>query len=195
MRITSFQIDLATDASRATVHTRVELLYRHFLEEIPIRHANEDSLFEAHLKAIIWGALYIEGLVNHKLYGFTVAKLSTPELVDGYWNLTKQARIEDKIDLVFASDHVKRPWLKEARKKFLKMVDMRNRLVHFKDIPTAFEFSVLREKLGTNAPSSKWVEHTPHPKIVADLLAEPLEERVKLFLALGDGLEHVQTRA
>ena len=195
MRITSFQINLANDASRATVHTRVELLYRHFLEEIPTKHVNEDALFEAHLKAIIWGALYIEGLVNFKLYEFTTAKLSSPELVDSYWVLTKQARIQDKLDLVFAADPVKRPWLREAKKKLFKMIEERNRLVHFKDVPTRFEFSVLREKLGTNAPSSKWVEHTPHPKVVSDLLSEPLEERIQLFLTIGDALEGVQTRA
>lgn len=188
----SIQINLSIDASLATVHTRVELFYRHFLEEIETEHTSEDTLFEAHLKAIIWGVLYIEGLVNYKLYTFNVTKLSTPDLVDSYWKLTRQTNIRDKLDLVFAADRVERPWLLEAKKKFHKNVEERNRLVHFKDVPTAFEFSVLREKLGTNAPSSKWVEHTPHPKVVADLLSEPLEERIKLFLSLGDSLENVQ---
>ncbi|HUW75847.1 MAG TPA: hypothetical protein VMV70_04140 [Gallionella sp.] len=188
----SIQINLSTDASRASVHTRVELFYRHFLEEIETEHTSEDTLFEAHLKTIIWGVLYIEGLVNYKLYTFNVTKLSTPDLVDSYWKLTRRTNIQDKLDLVFAADRVERPWLLEVKKKFHENVEERNRLVHFKDVPTAFEFSVLREKLGTNAPSSKWIEHTPHPKVVADLLSEPIEERIKLFLSLGDSLENVQ---
>lgn len=190
----SIQINFSTDTSRTTVHTRVELFYRHFLEEIETEHTSEDTLFEAHLKAIIWGVLYIEGLVNYKLYTFNVAKLSTPDLVDSYWKLTSRTKIQDKLDLVFATDRVERPWLLEAKEKFHKIVKVRNRLVHFKDLPTAFEFSVLREKLGTNAPSSKWIEHTPHPKVVAELLSELIDERIKFFLSLGDSLENVQPR-
>lgn len=193
MRRPIHQITVSPDASRATVHTRVDLLYRKFLEEVGIEQKNDEMLFDAHLKVIIWGVLYIEGLVNFKLYSFTASKLSMPDLIDSYWSLTKQARIEDKLDVVFAADHVKRPWLKETKKKFLKVVEVRNRLIHFKDVPTAFEFSTLRAKLETNAPLAKWVEHAPNPRIVADLFSVPLEDRKKLFQSLGDALERIQT--
>lgn len=183
-----------SQGSTGYVHTRVELFYRWFLEEVDAEHNNDEDRFEAHLKAIIWGVLYIEGLVNYKLYQFTAAKLARRDLVDRYWDLTKQARIEDKIDLVFASDRAKRPWLKDLKKKFMKMVVERNRLVHFKDAPRPIDLPALVAKLGINAPSSKWSEHTPHPRIVADLLVEPLRARIETFTTLGDALERVQTR-
>lgn len=180
--------------STAYVHTRVELFYRRFLEEVDAEYNNDEDLFDAHLKAIIWGVLYVEGLVNYKLYEFTAAKFARRDLVESYWHLTKQARIQDKMDLVFASDRVKRPWLRDLKKKFMKMVDERNRLVHFKEVPTPFDMPTLVAKLGINAPAAKWNEHTPYPKIIADLLAEPLHARIETFLTLGDAIERVHTR-
>ncbi len=194
MRRPHFQITGDVEGKRASVHTRVELFYRRFLEEVDRPYNNDENLFDAHLKAIIWGALYIEGLTNYKLYELTEAKLARHDLVGSYWELTKQARIQDKLDVIFSSDGVKRPWLKELKKKFLKMIDERNRLIHFKEVPTPFDLPALVAKLGVNAPSSKWSELTPYPKIVSDLLAVPLEERMKVFRQLGDALEQVRTQ-
>jgi hypothetical protein len=175
----------------AFVHTRVELFYRRFLEEVDTEYHNDADLFDAHIKAIIWGVLYIEGLVNHKLYEFTTTKFSRRDLIDGYWELTKQARIEDKIDLVFSLDRVKRSWLKEHKKKFMKMVAERNRLVHFKEVPTPIDLPALVAKLGVNAPSSKWIEHTPYSKFITEILSEPLHNRVQIVTSLGDALERL----
>jgi len=168
-------------SSAAFVHTRVELFYRRFLEEVDAKYQNDAELFDAHIKAIIWGVLYIEGLVNHKLYEFTATKFARRELADSYWELTKQARIKDKIDLIFAIDGVKRPWLKDHKKKFMQMVDERNRLVHFKEVPTPFDLPALVAKLGINAHSTKWSEHTPYPKFIAEILSVSLHDRVEII--------------
>lgn len=193
MRRPHFEITVPYPGSATYVHTRVELFYRRFLEEVDLEYNNDEDLFDAHLKAIIWGVLYVEGLVNYKLYEFTATKFARRDLVESYWNLTKQASIQDKLDLVFASDRSKRPWLKDLKKKFMKMVNERNRLVHLKEVPTSFDMPALVAKLGINAPAVKWKEHTPYPKIVADLLAEPLDARIETFLTLGDALERVHT--
>ena len=177
---------------RTYVHTRVELLYRRFLEELDREYPNEEALFEAHIQAIIWGVLYVEGLLNHKLLAFTTKKLGRADLVDGYWNLVKQAKIQDKFDLVFSVDSVKRPWLKAARQKFVKMVEERNRLVHLKEKPTPMDLKAFVEKIGPNAPTSAWNEHAPRPKIVGDLLAIDLVDRIQIILDVGDGIERVR---
>lgn len=173
------------------MHTRVELFYRRFLDEVEADYRNDEALFDAHLKAIIWGVLYIEGLVNHKLYAFTTTHLQQSNLVDSYWDLTKTARIQDKLAFIFASDNTLRPWLKDLTKKFMKMVEERNRLVHLKEIPTPLDLSKLVSKLGENAPASKWSEHTPYPKIVLSTLATPLSERLETFRTLGNALEGI----
>jgi hypothetical protein len=193
MRRPHFEITDYGQGPTAFVHTRVELFYRRFLDETDADYNNDEVLFDAHLKAIIWGVLYIEGLVNYKLYALTASHVKRTDLADGYWELTKQSRIQDKIDLVFSSDQIKRLWLKDLKKKFMRMVEERNRLVHFKEVPTPFDLPTLVAKLGVNAPSSKWSEHTPYPKIVSDLLATPLSERIEVFRSLGDALESVQT--
>lgn len=192
MRRPHFEITVpSVKNSTAYVHTRVELFYRRFLEEVDAEYHNDAELFDAHIKAIIWGVLYIEGLVNHKLYEITATKFARRDLVDSYWELTKKAQIEDKIDFVFALDRVNRPWLKVHKKKFMKMVGERNRLVHFKEVPTPFDFPALVAKLGVNAPSTKWNEHTPYPKFIAEILSEPLHGRVEIIISLGDALERV----
>lgn len=193
MRRPHFEVTIPNinKSSTAYVHTRVELFYRRFLEEVDTEYQNDAELFDAHIKAIIWGVLYIEGLVNHKLYEFTAVKFVRRDLVDSYWELTKQARLKDKIDLVFAIDGVKRPWLKELMKKFMKMVDERNRLVHFKEVPTPFNLPSLVAKLGINAHSTKWNEHTPYPKFIKEILLTSLHDRVEIITSLGDALERV----
>lgn len=195
MRRPKFEIRATSDGKRASVHTRVELFYRRFLDETDGAHGNDEDLFNAHLKAIIWGALYIEGLVNYKLYAFTTEQLKRADLVNEYWTLTKQAKIEDKIDLVFSSAKVTSARLSELKKKFLKMIEQRNRLVHFKETPTSFDLQVLVEKLGKNASAAKWSEHTPYPKIVKEILATPLGDRLEVFRSFGDVIESLQARA
>lgn len=189
-----FEITDYREGDTAYVHTRVELYYRDFLDELPAVYRNDDELFAAHIKALVWGVFYIEGLLNYKLYAFTKSKLGAISLVEKYWELTKQARIQDKLDLILSVDRTKRPWAKVACKKFGKMVEERNRLVHFKDVPTPFNLPVLVAKVGPNGPSAVWMEHTPSPKIVLDLLSTPLQERLSLFSLLGDEIERIQTR-
>jgi hypothetical protein len=195
MRRPHFEISDPGQGATAFVHTRVELFYRRFLEEVEVEHNNDKDLFDAHLKAIIWGVLYIEGLVNYKLFAFTARRFQERELADSYWELTKQARLVDKLNLVFASDRAIRPGRKDLQKNFMRMVDERNRLVHFKEVPTPFDLPALVAKLGINASSPKWSEHTPYPKVVTDILVTPLEERLKTFLSLGNTLELVGERA
>ena len=178
---------------RTYVHTRVELLYRRFLEDLDRNYPNEETLFEAHIQAIIWGVLYVEGLLNYKLLAFTSEKLGRPDLVDGYWDLVKQAKIQDKFDLVFAIDGVKRPWLKAAKQRFMKMVEERNRLVHLKGKPTPMDLKAFVGKIGPNAPTSSWEEHAPSPKIVGDLLSIDLPIRIQSIREVGDGIERVRT--
>lgn len=185
-------ITVSPDAKRATVHTRVDQFYREFLDEIGTSTKTEDEAFEAHLKIIIWGVMHLEGLVNYKLYHLTERLLARNGALFGhYWGLMKQAKLEDKIALIFASDGVRRPWLNAKLKKLTPLVEMRNRLVHFKDSPMEFEFEGLRSKLEINAPLAKWFEHVPNPRIVTDLLATTPEERKSFFQQIGDYLEGV----
>jgi hypothetical protein len=177
---------------RTYIHTRVELLYRAFLYELDRDYPDEEALFEAHIQAIIWGVLYIEGSLNHRLLAFTSKKLGRSDLVDGYWELVKQAKLQDKIDLVFSIDRVSRPWLKQAKQRFMRMVEERNRLVHFKEKPTPMDLKQFIEKIGPNAPTSAWEEHAPKPKIVSDLLATSLSDRIHLIQEFGDGIEQVR---
>lgn len=185
-------ITVSADATRATVHTRVDQFYREFLDEIDTSVKTEDQAFEAHLKIIIWGVMYLEGLANYKLYRLTERLLARKAALFGhYWGLMKQAKLEDKIALVFASDGVRRPSLQTNLKKLSQLVELRNRLVHFKDSPTEFEFAELRSKLKVNAPLAEWFDHVPNPKIVKDLLATTPEERKSLLQQVGDRLEGV----
>lgn len=194
MRRPHFKITDHREGDTAYVHTRVELYYRDFLDELPAVYQNDDELFTAHIKALVWGVFYIEGLLNYKLYAFTKARLGAISLVEKYWELTKQARIQDKLDLILSVDRTKRPWAKVACKKFGKMVEERNRLVHFKDVPTPFNLPELVAKVGSNGPSSEWIKHTPLPKIVLNLLSTPLQERLDIFILLGDEIERIQTQ-
>jgi hypothetical protein len=194
MRRPIHEIKVAKDASWATVHTRVDHIYRDFLEEIDLAPKTEEAAFEAHLKMIIWGVLYVEALLNFKLYELTRSEFSDEAVVNTYWSLTKQARIDDKLDFVFEYGHIKSTTVRENRQTFTRMVEERNRLVHFKDVPTEFAFSTLRAKLEINAPLQKWFDNAPSPKIVSDLLATSLEDRKKVFLTLGGLLERVRAR-
>jgi hypothetical protein len=186
-------ITVSKDATRAHVHTRVDEIYRRFLDEIETDCKSEQETFDAQIKVIIWGILYLEGLVNYKLYRYTERLFASQiGLLAEYWALTKQARLEDKLTLIFAADGVRRPWVKAALSKLGKVVELRNRLVHFKDAPTEFEFATLRSKLEINAPLAKWFEHVPDPRIVSELLSGSVEERKSFLQTIGDRLEDVQ---
>lgn len=178
---------------RTYIHTRVELLYRYLVEELDREYPDDETLFEAHVQVIIWGVLYIEGLLNHKLLAFTGKAFRRAELVDSYWELVKQAKIKDKIDVVLSIDGARRPWLKECKKQFLTMVEERNRLVHFKEKPTPMDLKAFVATLGPDASSRLWSDNAPFPKIVADLLATSLTHRIQLVRNLGDEIDRVRT--
>jgi hypothetical protein len=185
-------ITVSKDAKRAHVHTRVDEIYRRFLDEVETENHTEQQAFDAQIKVVLWGILYLEGLVNYKLYRYTERLFSGQiGLLAEYWALTKQARLEDKLTLIFAADGVSRSWVKSSLSKLSKVVELRNRLVHFKDAPTEFEFATLRGKLEVNAPLTKWFEHVPDPKIVTELLKVPVGERKTFLQNIGDRLEEV----
>ena len=188
MRRPPFEVPTHDYGATASVHTRAELYYRGFVDEVDTEFSNDEDLFEAHLKVIIWGVLYIEGLVNYKLRALPATRRRNAGITAAW---LKDAGINEKLDVAFAQDRVVRPWLVNVRDRFRKLVTDRNRLVHFRDKPTPFDLPSLVSKLGINASGDKWSEHTPHPRIVTHLLAVPLAERVETIHRLGDSLERL----
>ncbi len=104
MRRPHFEIIAHPKGNAAYVHTCIELYYREFLEGLPIEHSNDEELFASHIKCLVWGVLYIEGLLNYKLYRFTKSRLA--KFADAYWDLAKQSRIQDKLTLILSLDQV-----------------------------------------------------------------------------------------
>jgi len=177
MRRPIHQITVAKDGSRATVQTDFDAVCKDFLDAIDLSPKNEAALFEAHVQMIVWGVLFVEGLSNRKLYQVTRKEFRKAEFVPYYWALTKQSRLQDKLMFLAEYAGVKVTTYKPLLNRFNRMIEERNRLFHYKEVPTEFDFPTLRQKLEINAPLNDWLKHAPLPQIVTELFSTPLVDR------------------
>lgn len=186
-------ITISPKSAKATVHTRLDQTFLYFVEETATESTDQQSEVDAHVKLVVWGALYFEALTNHKLRTITTLVLAGHErMIEPMWQLSRQARLDDKVAAVFALDGAIRPTLKVQMTALARFLELRNRIVHFKDVPTEFDFSEIRKNTSKNADLKEWFVHAPDTKIVKELCSQSLTQRKKFILDFGQMIERIR---
>ncbi len=175
------------------MRTRVELFYRDFLEEAPSMRKDQLGEIWDQIKVIVWGFLYVEGLTNYVLHKIATKLIQSDRTMSRFWELIRQAKLRDKLNFIFEmygiTEEIRN---KNGERKVLEMETLRNRLVHFKDVPTPVDLAPVVKKIGQNAPGHVLFDNLPDTDIVKELLKCGIEERRKAFLQFGEYLEKIK---
>jgi hypothetical protein len=114
--------------------------YRSLLIDIELNEdEDEDDIVltvheNASVQCIIWGALYLEALVNFYCHDLIFEAVKDNELAASLiWNLTKYSSLPQKIDFLLDYRELPKSHRKENIKPINEIFDIRNRLVHFKE--------------------------------------------------------------
>ena len=105
-------------------------------------------------------------------------------VVEDYWKLMERLDLGEKIQRVLKHHSRTAEW-ENIKAKLRAEVDLRNRLVHFKDTPKRINLTEIHKKWEADGRPGELLEHVPHTGIVAEVLAAPLEERRDFYRSLG----------
>lgn len=175
------------------VHRRLELDYRYLLQQVhlPERALPQEEL-HGHIQLIIWGCMYIEGLANTKLYEITAVSVSSGEILQDYWRMMQRDSLEEKLKRIFR--HY--PWVArqigDKLRAFSSDIELRNRLVHFKERPMRVNLDVIRKEWDNAGQPGEMLEMVPPPVIITEIRATPFQTRQDNYLDIGDVLETIR---
>jgi hypothetical protein len=125
---------------KANVRVCMETYFREFFLGATLFKGNDKSeQFKAALQMIVWGGVYLESMVNFRLLAVMERITRRDEYSSELWNAVERNSIVDKLEML--GKLAKRPGIaiKAALKRMRFISDFRNRLVHYKDLPTPMD--------------------------------------------------------
>lgn len=167
--------------------------YKRFMEAVIPASGEDTDVFIAGVQVVIWGSLYAEAQVNKvSLYLLGDATDRHAKRNQSMWKLAERAEIDKKVEALgqmFEDDEARMVLhLKELK----RLVRIRNRLVHYKEMPTEADASLLLEEIQEGQKFGKVMEdmtrRSTNPDIVHAVLSMPLDDRRGEINSLCDWL-------
>jgi len=168
------------------LHINMEFHYFRELEAIETQieqSADPVHLMMAHVQVVIWGALMVESFAN-RLRRFQLAEQVMPDALDGLWDHVKRDGTLEKLKQASKRFGAATPpaWLKGE-------IELRDRLVHFKDKPVKIRLSDWRKNWEEAGQPGEFLEWLPPMGIHQKLLETAIETRKDRFLEYGRVLD------
>ena len=160
---------------RVFVRASLAGVYIHLLNTVALDYTDDDSEFEASIQCIVWGGLVVESLVNRMCEEAVEVVLMNgrQDKHQAVWALVERSPLERKLGFVLDVVGVERGEAKAELQKVRGLVQMRNRLFHFKDSPTEVDGSILEQPGLPGETLFDVFERLDDPRVFRDVLARP----------------------
>ena len=174
---------------KVSVRIPMHKYYLEFLTKIPTKSSEREQRFKNGVQCVVWGFFYVEAFTNF-VCELTILRCSrVARVAKDIWVFSERAEIASKIEFLASVHQVDKPTLKRINQTICKLGRMRNRLVHYKDEPTAVDYKRL-DRLVTVGPSlHEILEALPDPGIVNAVLSVNVEEWRNEIREVGGWLE------
>jgi hypothetical protein len=124
----------------------IDIHYWRLYQEACSEDGDNIQRFEGALKTVVWGALYLEAMLNDQLV--RSLKIIPKSLLDflPIWDIVRPMNWGPKFELLARLANRRPKSIKNMRALFQQVMDLRNRIVHFKETPTAVDLGPLANK-------------------------------------------------
>jgi len=119
------------------------------------------------ISALLFGCFWLEALSNSLLKSALDHMPLNPAATGGLWKALRKSRLIEKLDAIagFADERSRRE-LNKLRKDIAKVVELRNRMVHFKDEDTKIARGL---SLSTVEDVTTFFSEVPDPPLLREL--------------------------
>jgi hypothetical protein len=148
--------------------------YWKFFKEAQKHKGDHISKFEAGLRSVVWGALCLETTLNNRCARALARLLNSDRSASAIWEALRRAGWDLKLELLARLAKRPRKMTNKMRGKYQKVVQFRNRLVHFYDRPTPVNHRKLAG--GKLSPIDFFHELYPTTSIEKELTGPELKE-------------------
>lgn len=163
-------------------------LFFHLLQKVEVENLLlQQQLLLSGTEIVVWGAIHLEALANRRLREFTERLLKEPEHHESFWRVMRTADIKRKLETIGDLTNTKKRLLVLLLKRTMKLFDLRNRIVHYKEnathIPNASElpdFILMWNTMDVEGPLTE-LEKEFTPTAVAKLKVDALRVSNWLF--------------
>lgn len=152
----------------------IDIHYWRLYQEACKEDGDHIQRLEGALKTVVWGALCLEAMLNDQLV--RVLKIIPKSLLDflPVWDTVRPLNWGPKFELLARLANRRTNSIKRMRALFQQVMELRNRLVHFKEPPTAVDFGPLGNKDNQLSAAEVLAGLTPPTDLENELLGEQL---------------------
>ena len=171
-------------------------VYEQFMNAVTIASDSEEDRFYAGVQCIIWGALFVEALVNLEVERHLCSpqkdlRSRKAKQQRSMWELVERAELEKKVEVLAQLGEKDEKIAELHLKQLMRLIRLRNRLVHYKETGKIYDAPFFYEPsykvMGYDEPPvepvtlgevlKKVTDDTPNPDIVGAVLSQSLDER------------------
>lgn len=177
----------SNEVGEITVRTNLDKYYRTFMEALTVDGSEKESKFLANIQCIVWGALYLEALVNRLSEKSLEALLKEDKKnATAIWAVAERADLDKKVTVLLTITGCSEQEISECLNKIKKISRIRNRIVHYKEAPAMIDPSWGERTPKQGMTVMDMLNSLPDPKIIHEVLSQSLEERKKEIIGMAD---------
>lgn len=154
---------------RVVVNSGLDYNYERLYKKALRFRKNHSKDVDNNIKIILFGALCIEAKINNSLKELLFKEIKNNEFIISIWKIIGRSSINQKAEIVFKT-LVMDANISAYKKKIQEVFDIRNQLVHFKEIDTDVIDSEIH-----SAEFFQRLETFPEPELITKLKGPLIE--------------------
>jgi hypothetical protein len=146
--------------------------YERMFETAKARAKSAPEDIENGIQIIVFGMFLLEAHCNDSYRVFLSTVIPNGELADAIWNATKRAAIQEKVNVATAVNPICQTDIDVQGKRLKLLLDLRNRLAHFKETDTVWDAPIEFISKPEN-----WSQ-APEPELMGHLTGQKLSDYI-----------------
>jgi hypothetical protein len=158
----------------ASTSPGLNTVYERMFETAKTKARSSPDDVENGIQVIVFGTFLMEASCNDSYRAFLSAVIPNSKLADAIWTATKRLAILEKVNIAAAVNPPSKTEVDVQLKKLKFLLDLRNRLAHFKDCDTVWDVPVdfiRKPENWPQAPDPELMGHLTGPKL-SDYISE-----------------------
>jgi len=148
------------------------------------RSVKSSATVDAGINLVVFGVLWLEARCNLLLRRALLLEVRERSFAEALWHRVQRAALLDKIELLFALEfNYLREWHPKLKPQVRSLLELRNRLVHFKESDTP-----ISGPLGSLTELLKVMQSTDDPGLIRELKRPAILKHAQTVVVLSQWL-------
>ena len=116
-----------------STNANLDSIYGELIQKARKRIFKNSKTITDGIELVVFGSFYLEAVINERLFDYLHSEITSSKVADHVWDVLKVSNIYSKLSILTNGLDLDKQIVGERIKRIKSLLDLRNRLAHFKD--------------------------------------------------------------